>query len=116
MPDNLIGKLPEANRPAQIATRRNAILRKMGSWNTKNKGSAQVKANKTKKPVNYHQQALKGKAEGYTESDFGAGKGAAIPYAIKNTPSVAKPANKTAPLTAKPMNAAIDRKLQTIKK
>lgn len=115
-----IGKLPSGNQlDVQKQIRKQAVERKMNDFNTKNKKSATVKANTTKKPVNYSQQSLKGRAEGFTESDFGAGKGAAIPYQIKSTTSVAKPVTgrtKVSPLTSAPMNTnrrfdAIKRKL-----
>jgi len=84
---------PDSARNSEIASKRNAIQRRLTQNSAAGKNSATQAANieaaklrrqnkggkVTKK---YTQEYIKGEKEGFSSSDFGVGKGAAIPYQI----------------------------------
>lgn len=71
--------------------REDAIKRRLDRENQKARLGAKTKGTnispgKSKfKPTKYKEQYIKGEKEGFTKSDYGAEKGAAIPYQIGTT-------------------------------
>lgn len=84
-----------SNREFQIKAKQSAIQRRLAQSNAKNKAAAEKKAGKGK-TATWSTQYVKGKDKGYTESDFGVGKGAAIPYSVGTTNKNNKPVKKAA--------------------
>ncbi|HEY9259032.1 hypothetical protein [Chitinophaga sp.] len=81
-------------RDYQIMMKRNAIERKLSDDNRAGMTKAIGAANKSKKNSTYSEGRILGQKEGFTNSDFGVGAGAAIPYQVANTTKTVKPGTK----------------------
>jgi hypothetical protein len=87
MPAPMQSASPTNSRSAEIAAKELAVRRKLSDYNSKNKNSALVKLKKNKAKVATERYNLKSirTGDGFTRSDYGVGKGAGIPYQIKQT-------------------------------
>lgn len=78
------------SREKQIAVKHGAVKRAIQASNSKASKKAKDSIKK-KGTASYKEQYLKGSKQGFTKSDYGVGKGAAIPYQVgTNTAKVSK--------------------------
>lgn len=76
--------------------REDAIKRRLAKSNKKARAKAKGKINKKKGGTkSYKEQYIRGKSQGYSQSDYGVGAGAAIPYQIaRRSETVSRPKPK----------------------